>query len=54
MKEKICSMCKTKDNGFMVKVGKKFLCRTCFNFMFDKYRTIEKIEKVLEEHHENW
>jgi len=54
MKQKTCSICKTKDEGFMVRLENKFLCRTCFNFMFDKYHTIAKIKKVLEEHHENW
>ena len=50
MKENKCKICNKTIGNKSVKLEKKILCETCFDFLLSKYKTSKKVNCVLKQY----
>ena len=52
MKQKTCKLCKRRIEPYEITLNKENLCKPCFEFLIEKYKTIERVRKIIEQYNQ--
>ncbi|MBS3152282.1 hypothetical protein J4230_02630 [Candidatus Woesearchaeota archaeon] len=52
MKQKTCKLCERRIEPYEITLNRERLCEPCFEFLIEKYKTIEKVRWIIKQYHQ--